>query len=225
MAQPQPQPQPQPSATATQPSAGAGAGAGAGSGGLPPGVTEDALNQVVGITCKPRDQCILALVLSRGQADMACSLLFEGVDLTQLAGQVAQRAGGAGGAGAFPGADDMMADYGDEADMAGDPGAGVGGGAGAGMGGMGGAGIPDNLAQLMNNPQFRQLAQRMRENPQFYQEFMQRLSQDDPDTFTAIQANPMAFMNMIMGGSPNLAGVGGGAGAGGMPPGMGGAGA
>lgn len=54
---------------------------------------------------------------------------------------------------------------------------------------------------------------------------MQRLSQDDPDTFTAIQANPMAFMNMIMGGSPNLAGVGGGAGAGGMPAGMGGAGA
>ena len=49
----------------------------------------------------------------------------------------------------------------------------------------------------------------MRENPTFYQDFMQRLSQDDPDTFNAIQANPMAFMNMVMGGSPNIGGVGG----------------
>ena len=51
----------------------------------------------------------------------------------------------------------------------------------------------------------------MRENPQFYQEFMQRLAQDDPSTFQAIQANPLAFMNMVMNGSPNLAGVPGGA--------------
>lgn len=87
-------------------------------GALPPGITEDALSQVVAITCKPRDQCILALVLSRGSPDMACSLLFEGVDLNQIAAQVAGgNASVANGAGAFGGPDEMMADYGDEAEV------------------------------------------------------------------------------------------------------------
>ena len=79
-----------------------------------------------------------------------------------------------------------------------------------GMGGMGG-GAPPELMALMGNPQFAQLAQRMRENPQFYQQFMARLEQDNPQVYAAIQQNPMAFMNMIMGGQP---------GAGGMPQGM-----
>ena len=60
----------------------------------------------------------------------------------------------------------------------------------------------------------------MRENPQFYQQFMARLEQDNPQVFAAIQQNPMAFMNMIMGGNPGMAGMGAGA----MPGGQVGAG-
>ena len=52
---------------------------------------------------------------------------------------------------------------------------------------------------------------------------MARLEQDNPQIYQAIQQNPMAFMNMIMGGNPNLGGGMGGMG-GRMPPGMGGAG-
>ena len=67
------------------------------------------------------------------------------------------------------------------------------------------------------------MAQRMRENPQFYQQFMARLEQDNPAVFQAIQQNPMAFMNMIMGGNPNLgAGMPMGGGMGGMGGGQGG---
>lgn len=36
------------------------------------------------------------------------------------------------------------------------------------------------LMALMQNPQFANMAQRMRENPQFYQQFMARLEQDNP---------------------------------------------
>ena len=61
---------------------------------------------------------------------------------------MAQRGANPGGAG-LGGPDDMMGDWGDEADM---PGAGVGGGA---QPSMGAGGIPDNLAQLVQNPQFR----------------------------------------------------------------------
>ena len=43
------------------------------------------------------------------------------------------------------------------------------------MAGAGGAGNAAGLAGLFGNPQFAAIAQRMRENPQFYQEFMQRL--------------------------------------------------
>ena len=51
---------------------------------------------------------------------------------------------------------------------------GMGGPGGAGMGGAGGAGaVNPQLAALLNSPQFAQIAQRMRENPSFYQEFLQ----------------------------------------------------
>lgn len=110
---------------------------------LPAGVDEEAVNQLVGITAKDRAQCIKALQLARGNADLACSLLFEGVDLNSLP------------AGGLQGQDDG-ADYGDE-----DPGFG-----GPGAPGMG---VPAELQALMSNPQFAQMAQRMRENPQFYQ--------------------------------------------------------
>ena len=43
------------------------------------------------------------------------------------------------------------------------------------------------LMGLMSNPLFANMAQRMRENPQFYYEFMARLEQDNPQIFAAIQ--------------------------------------
>ena len=52
--------------------------------GLPPGVDEEAVSTIVAITGKPRDQCIQALQLSRGDADLACTLLLEGVDLNRI---------------------------------------------------------------------------------------------------------------------------------------------
>jgi len=80
------------------------------------------------------------------------------------------------------------------------------------------------LASFANNPQFAMLAQRMRENPAFYQEFMQMLQQQQPALYNAIQQNPMAFMNLIMGGQgggagAGIPGMGAGAGAGGAPAG------
>lgn len=126
--------QPQPS----QPVAQANPAPSTGAGGLPAGVDEESVSTIVAITNKPREQCIQALQLARGNADLACSLLMEGVDLNQVAGAM----GPGGGPGAGAGQDDY-ADYGDE-DMAGmggagQPGAGMAGMAGM-MGGMGGAG-------------------------------------------------------------------------------------
>ena len=98
---------------------------------MPPGVDEDGINTLVGITGKPRDQCIRALQIARGNADLACSLLFEGVDLNQIP--------------ADGGMQDQ--DYGDEDPMAG----GMPGGM-PGMGGMPGGGVPNELMALMGNP-------------------------------------------------------------------------
>lgn len=112
------QPPAQPEAQATDPSTG-----------LPAGVDEEALSTLFAITGKPRDQCIQALQLAHGDADLACTLLLEGVDLNQIP------AGGDAG----------FADYGDE-----DPGAGQPGMAG-GMPGMPG-GQNAELMGLMSNP-------------------------------------------------------------------------
>jgi hypothetical protein len=76
--------QPQPS----QPVAQANPAPSTGAGGLPAGVDEESVSTIVAITNKPRDQCIQALQLARGNADLACSLLMEGVDLNQVAGQM-----------------------------------------------------------------------------------------------------------------------------------------
>ena len=168
---------------------------------LPAGVDEEAVSTLVAITSKPRDLVVQALSMAQGNADLACTLLLEGINpdmMQQMMG---------GGAGVAGGADDYGQEYGQE-----DPGAGQ---MPPGMGGV------DNsaFANLMQNPQMPQLAQRLRENPQFYQEFMTRLQTQDPQLFAAIQANPMAFMNLVMGGNPNLpgmAGAGSGAGAGGQ---------
>ena len=45
---------------------------------------------LVGITNKPRELCIMALQVTRGNADMACSVLFEGLDMNAMQGLLAQ---------------------------------------------------------------------------------------------------------------------------------------
>ena len=124
---------------------------------------EEAINTLVGITGKDRDRCIQALQVTQGNLDMACSLLFEGVSPEQLQ----QMAAGAGaGAGIGGGADDYGQEYGSE-----DPGAGMMPGMGAGAPG-GGA---NDFSELLQNPAWATISERLRTNPQFYQEFMQML--------------------------------------------------
>ena len=159
---------------------------------LPEGVTEDAVGMLVAASGKPREMVIQALAMAQGNGDLAFTILLEGIPM-----------GGQGGGG-MPGMGGMEADYGDEEasyDQA--------------DGGQGMAGAAA-FAELAQNPQFQRIAQRMRENPQFYQEFIQQLQTQNPALWEAIQQNPMMFMNLVMSGNP-MAGMGG---AGGMGAGM-----
>lgn len=47
-------------------------------------MNEESINTLVGISGKSREECVLALIVTQGNLDMACSLLFEGVDMNQL---------------------------------------------------------------------------------------------------------------------------------------------
>lgn len=101
------------------------------------------------------------------------------------------------------GAEDMGDDYGDEGD---EEGSSVGGA-------MPGGANP--FAALAQNPNFALIRQRILQDPNFYNQFMQQLAQSQPQLYQVIQANPGAFMNLILGGDPNLGGLGGGVPAGG----------
>lgn len=140
------------------------------------------------ISGKPRDQCILALRAAFGNPDRAFEFLLSGANLNALVG--AGTEGGAGAEGEFGD------DYGDE-----DPSA-----------DMGAGGNP--FAFLQQNPNFAMIRQRILQDPQFYQQFMQQLSQTQPQIYNLIQQNPQAFMNLILGGDAGLPGgvpnVGGG---------------
>ena len=60
----------------------------------------------------------------------------------------------------------------------------------------------------------------MRENPNFYAEFLQQTQQQNPAMYQAIQQNQAAFMNAVFTGNPNLGLPVGGAGPQGGMPGM-----
>lgn len=55
-----------------------------------------------------------------------------------------------------------------------------------GAGGMGGGAGGNPLAELAQNPHFAVIMQRIREDPNFYQEFMTKLAQDNPQLFALI---------------------------------------
>lgn len=59
-----------------------------------------------------------------------------------------------------------------------------------------------DFAALINNPNFSAICDRIRQDPGFYNEFMANLQTQAPEIHNAIQANPMAFMNLVLGGDP-----------------------
>ena len=112
-------------------------------------------------------------------------------------------AGAGAGAGAGVGGGAAGDEYGDEYGDEGDD---------AGAGGMPAGANP--FAALASNPNFGMIRQRILQDPNFYNQFMQQLAQSQPQLFQLIQANPGAFMNLILGGDPNSGVPLGGAGAG-----------
>lgn len=88
---------------------------------------------------------------------------------------------------------------------------------GAAIGGAGGdaaaTGGDNPLGFLAGNPMFAQLRQRLVQEPQFFQTFMNQLAQTQPQLHQAISANPQAFLQLLLSG-----GAGGAGGAGGEGP-------
>lgn len=109
---------------------------------------EVAVNDLVAITGKSKEQCTLAIRAAQGNPDVAYELLASGMPLNaaMLGGA------GAGGAGA-----DAGADYGDEYGDEGDD---------DGAGGMPAGANP--FAALASNPNFGMIRQRILQDPNFY---------------------------------------------------------
>lgn len=105
---------------------------------------EAAVNDLVAMTGRTKDDCTLAIRAARGSPDVAYDILTSGIPLNQLASL-----GAAGGEGGFPaGGDEYGDEYGDESDAS----SGVGGGAGLGS---------SAFEALRNNPNFGLIRQRI----------------------------------------------------------------
>lgn len=130
------------------------------------------MSTLVGITGRDRNICVQALQVTQGNLDLACSLIFEGVSPEQL-----QQMAASAGAGGMPGGG--ADDYGDEQYNEGSADIGMGAG-------LPGAGASNDFSELMANPAWPTIVERLRTNPQFYQEFMQLLSTQNPTVFNRI---------------------------------------
>ena len=107
---------------------------------------EAAVNDLVAMTGRTKDDCTLAIRAARGSPDVAYDILTSGIPLSQLANLGAA----GGGEGGFPaGGDEYGDEYGEESDAS----AGVGGG-GAGLG-------ANAFEALRNNPNFGLIRQRI----------------------------------------------------------------
>lgn len=106
-----------------------------------------AVNDLVMLTGRTKEECTLALRAAQGVPDIAYEILASGMPLNQL-GQMP-----AGG-------DDIGDDYGDEGEE--DPS--IGGGMPAGA---------NPFAALAANPNFALIRQRILQDPNFYNQFMQ----------------------------------------------------
>ena len=110
------------------------------------------------ITGKSKDQCTLAIRAAQGNPDVAYEILASGIPLNAAGGIGAAGAGG-----------DAGQDYGDEYGDEGED---------DGAGGMPAGANP--FAALASNPNFAMIRQRILQDPSFYQQFMQQLSQSQP---------------------------------------------
>ena len=113
---------------------------------------EVAVNDLVAITGKSKDQCTLALRAAQGNPDVAYEILASGMPLNAA---MLSGAGAGAGAGLGEGEGDYGDDYGDEGEEGSMP-------AGA-----------NPFAALAQNPNFGMIRQRILQDPNFYQQFMQ----------------------------------------------------
>jgi hypothetical protein len=111
---------------------------------------EVAVNDLVSITGKTKDQCTLALRAAQGNPDVAYEILASDMPLNS-----AMLSGGNAG-----GQEDFGDDYGDEGEED------------ASIGAEGGAG-GNPFAALAQNPNFAMIRQRILQDPNFYNQFMQ----------------------------------------------------
>lgn len=108
---------------------------------------EVAVNDLVAITGKSKDQCTLAIRAAQGNPDVAYEILASGLPLNE-----AMLSGAGAGLPNPAGGDDYGDEYGDEGDD--------------GAGGMPAGANP--FAALASNPNFGMIRQRILQDPNFY---------------------------------------------------------
>jgi len=127
---------------------------------------EVAVNDLIAITGKSKEQCTLAIRAAQGNPDVAYEILTSGMPLNE-----AMLSGAGAGVGGGAAAGD---DYGDEYGEEGEEGAGS----------MPAGANP--FAALASNPNFGMIRQRILQDPNFYNQFMQQLAQSQPQLFQLI---------------------------------------
>jgi|LauGreDrversion4_2_1035121.scaffolds.fasta_scaffold303349_2 hypothetical protein len=130
---------------------------------------EVAVNDLIAITGKSKEQCTLAIRAAQGNPDVAYEILSSGMPLNEA---MLSGAGAGAGAGAGVGGGAVGDEYGDEYGDEGDD---------AGAGGMPAGANP--FAALASNPNFGMIRQRILQDPNFYNQFMQQLAQSQPQLF------------------------------------------
>lgn len=149
------------------------------------------MSELMAISGSTRDLCIQALAAAQNIPDLAFEFLMSGHIPQVPAGG---NAGGANGGYGDEAMGDEEVDEGEE-----------------GSADLGNYNLDANTMQqiqaLVSNPSFPMIRQRMVQDPNFSQQFMQQLQQTQPQIFNAIQQNPGLLMSLILGHDP-MAGVG-----------------
>jgi len=147
---------------------------------LAPAISESLVDNIAAMGF-PRDQIIAALRAAFGNPDRAVEYLMNGIPENLLQSvPTPPPASGAVAPAATPTTPAAAAPTAPAAAAA----------AAAGMG----AGV---LERIRNEPQFQQIRQIIRTNPQLLQQFIQQMSRENPDLFQAITGNQEEFIRMI----------------------------
>jgi len=112
---------------------------------------EVAVNDLIAITGKSKEQCSLAIRAAQGNPDVAYEILSSGMPLNEA---MLSGAGAGAGVGGGAAGDEYGDEYGDEGDD------------GAGAGNMPAGANP--FAALASNPNFGMIRQRILQDPNFY---------------------------------------------------------